>query len=81
MPAGGRVDSTATGINKTGAITGYYIDANRQVHGFFRKAAGGITKFDLPGPTATFSLGINNGGVITGYYTDTSGQHGFVGHP
>ena len=37
------------GINQTGAITGYYLDARGASHGFLRIADGAFTTFDAPG--------------------------------
>jgi len=58
-------------INKAGAITGHYIDANNVNHGFLRTPQGKIIKVDAPGAgTAagsgfgTFPTSINDGGTL-----------------
>ena len=73
--------TTPTGINPTGEITGYYVDASFVTHGFVRDRDGEITTFDAPGVGAngTFAKGINPRGEIAGYYYDASNVvHGFV---
>src|SRR5580658_8018182 len=68
----------------TGAIAGYYFDANFTSHGFLRAVTSVITAFDVPGAgtganQGTFAYTINTAGAAAGIYTDASGAvHGFV---
>jgi hypothetical protein len=77
-----------TSINPSGAITGYFFDANSLGRGFVRAKDGTITTFDVPGVGApyfgdgTIPQSINPNGEITGYYTDAHGTyHGFLRNP
>jgi hypothetical protein len=74
-------------INKAGAITGHYIDANNVIHGFLRSSAGDkLITFDAPGAgktagsgQGTFPESISNMGAITGHYVDPNNvNHGFL---
>ena len=67
---------TPAGINPTGVITGFYVDANSVQHGFVRAANGMITEFDPPGSILTNPNAIDQTGAITGFYFDAN----FVGH-
>jgi hypothetical protein len=67
---------TPMGINPTGAITGFYVDANSVRHGFLRAPGGKITEFDPTGSILTNPNAINQSGEITGFYFDAN----FVGH-
>ena len=69
-------------INSTGAITGYYTDANFLDHGFLRARDGTITTIDAPDSISTDALSINLAGVIAGSYIDANfAPHGFVRAP
>ena len=76
-------------INASGAITGYYVDANDVYHGFLRSPNGKLTTFDAPGAGAiagsfngTSPSSINDLGAITGSYPDANGfNHGFLRSP
>ena len=71
-------ETTPTGINPEGVITGIFIDSNGE-HGFLRARSGTITTVDAPGATGTGVAAISPQGAITGTYSDSSGmQHGFV---
>ncbi len=75
--AGVGVPTTATGINASGEITGYYsssrtYEISGQNHGFSRNASGVITSFDPPGSYGTTPTSINDSGVIAGFF-DTAG--------
>jgi hypothetical protein len=74
--------TTPTGINPSGAITGYYQDANG-FHGFLRAPNGTtFTNIDPPGTTGSnTTYAINPAGAITGAYGDASGFHGFLRAP
>src|SRR5437763_4232996 len=67
---------TPAGINSTGAITGFYVDASSLQHGFVRAPNGIITEFDPAGSIFTNPNAISETGAITGVYLDASG----VGH-
>src|SRR5881396_2997168 len=74
----------AVSINQSGAITGYYIDANHVHHGFLRASNGTLTTFDAPdagtgGGQGTTPLSIDQTEAATGFYIDESSlYHGFV---
>ena len=66
-------------LNDWGAITGTYIDANFNYHGYLRTPKGTVATVDPPGSVFTSSSGINDSGAITGTYSDANGvYHGFV---
>jgi hypothetical protein len=74
-------------INKAGAITGHFTDANDLHHGFLRSPAGDeIVTFDAPGAgttagsgQGTFPRSISDSGAITGHYSDSHNViHGFL---
>jgi hypothetical protein len=65
----GSVHTTALSIDASGAISGYYTDAQGTYHGFIRDAAGNFTSFDPAGSTGTYATSINASGTITGYYS------------
>ena len=73
-------------INRFGAVTGYYRDANNVYHGFVRAASGTLREFQAPGAdttpgsnNGTFPSGMNDAGAITGaYYDAQSVAHGFL---
>jgi hypothetical protein len=81
-----------SGINLSGAITGFIRDANAARHGFLRGPDGTFTMFDDPaagicstscgtiGPgQGTRAYAINPAGTITGFYSDNSARcHGYV---
>ncbi len=74
----GTVPCLETCLSPTGAVTGYYFDANLGLHGFVRGPKGTITEFDAPGAATGVTLGgtiaasITPLGVITGYSTDSN---------
>jgi uncharacterized membrane protein len=69
-------------INPSGAIAGWYQDANGVTHGFLRTRNGTFTSFDPTGSTYTVATGITPEMTITGWYQDTSGfAHGFLRAP
>jgi hypothetical protein len=67
---------TPAGINSTGAITGFFVDASSVRHGFVRAPGGTITEFDPTGSIFTNPNAIDQTGAITGFYFDAN----FVGH-
>ena len=76
-------------INDSGAITGYYLDANNVYHGFLRSPDGKFTTLDAPGAdltpgdfNGTLPNAINDAGAITGVYYDANNEgHGFLRSP
>jgi hypothetical protein len=76
-------------INNSGAITGYYLDANNVFHGFVRSPSGKFTSFQAPGAdttpgdfNGTTPNAINDAGAITGLYYDVNNvAHGFLRSP
>jgi hypothetical protein len=73
----------AYGVNSTGTITGFYVDANNELHAFLRDNSGNAANVDppgtAPGTLGAQALGINAGGAITGYFVDTNFLfHGFI---
>ena len=81
-----------SGINLSGAITGFTRDVNAARHGFLRASDGTFTIFDDPnaGTCSTFcgtigpgqgtrGYAINPSGEIAGFYSDNTGRcHGYV---
>jgi len=81
-------NSTATGINERGEVSGYFVAASGALHGFVWTAAGGMRDLnDLrqPGYTDTIVLGmdINDFGAITGRAVDpaTGVRSSFIALP
>jgi hypothetical protein len=74
----------ARGINDSGTVTGFYLDANCGSHGFvYDSSSGNFTTLDNPlasvASGGTSLEGINNLGEIVGVYNDATGDsHGFV---
>jgi len=69
-------------INNWGAITGTYIDANYNYHGYLRSPKGQIVNVDPVGSIGTGPAGINDTGAVTGLYLDPNNvYHGFVRIP
>ena len=78
LPAG-TGNSQATGINNSGEVSGFYVDAGGVNHGFL-DMGGSLTTFNAPvaGESGTQILGVNNLGEFVGDYTDAAGNtHGF----
>jgi hypothetical protein len=68
----------ATGINRSGSISGFYIDSAGVNHGFLL-ANGKFTTLDFPAATFTQAFGVNNEDDVVGAYIDTAGlTHGFI---
>jgi hypothetical protein len=79
--APGAVNGTSPfSINPAGAITGNYVDASSQTHGFLRESDGTFVTFDAPGDVnGTFPTSISALETITGYYVDANFfSHGFM---
>jgi len=72
------------GINREGAVTGGYLDANGVTHAYLRDPNGAITSFDAPGAGTAAGQGsyfnmINDAGTIPGVSIDSNFvQHGFI---
>lgn len=64
----GAANGTFTeGINDWTMVTGYYVDAEQNYHGFVRDPFGNTTSFDVPGDGGgTLSYAINNVGTTAG---------------
>ncbi len=80
----GTFTAGADGINPSGAIAGWYVDAKNMYHAFLRAPTGKITPFKVPGASGqgTYSDGINPSGAIAGSYLDASNvYHGFLRAP
>jgi hypothetical protein len=69
---GARLETSATGINDRGQITGSYVDGDAVYHGYLRDRRGRLTNVDLPGAVATAPAGINNRGQIVGRYYESA---------
>ena len=81
-PPGEQQGTASIAINPSGAITGFYFEANFVAHGFVRAPGGTFTTFDPPGSIYTFPSAITPTGVIIGSFEDASGvPHGFVRIP
>lgn len=82
-PSQGPLVCSADCLTPEGTITGYYFDANFELHGFVRAANGTVTTFDAPGAAqGTLPFGLNSAGEVTGAYLDASlVYHGFVRAP
>jgi uncharacterized membrane protein len=86
----GALMTVPLGINDRGQVVGSWVGPDATVnpvtgetgptHGFLWDN-GRVTKFDVPGATATAGYDINNRGQIAGNYSDADGaQHGYVLH-
>jgi probable HAF family extracellular repeat protein len=77
----GATETVARGINETGQIVGWFIDAmDGHTHGFLKDGTT-FTTIDVPGATQTIASGINEAGQIVGWFIDARGEHGFVATP
>ncbi len=73
-------NSTATGINDSGAVVGFTQPISTTSNGFLWQN-GKQSTLDYPGSTFTQPFGENNKGDIVGTYTDSGGVgHGFLYH-
>jgi len=78
----GSVETIPNSMNLSGAITGFYFDANFLVHSFLRSPDGTLTTIDFPGGYSTDAASLNPAGTITGSYRDANFLgHGFVRSP
>jgi uncharacterized membrane protein len=67
-----RRETSATGINDHGQITGSSVDADGGIRGYLRDRRGRLTDIDVPGAVATAPAGINNRGQIVGRYYESA---------
>jgi hypothetical protein len=68
----------ATDVNNIGEVSGFYLDASGDAHGFLLNGTT-ETAINYPGAVQTQVLGLNNVGQLSGFYIDASGNmHGFV---
>ncbi len=73
--------TTASGINNSNVIVGYYYDSQYFVHGYIYRS-GAYSAVNFPGATMTEVLGINDNADIVGMYQmpGTLNFHGFLRH-
>jgi probable HAF family extracellular repeat protein len=70
--------TSASGINSSGEIVGYWYDSTNVQHGFLL-SNGVFTSIDFPLAKSTEAWGINDDGEISGSFVDTSSvTHGFI---
>jgi uncharacterized membrane protein len=75
----GALGTFPTSLNRSMAVTGYYMVSPTQGRGFLQSPGGAITTFAVPGSLLTEPESINDPGDITGFYVTQPGfQHGFV---
>ncbi|MBV9303531.1 MAG: PEP-CTERM sorting domain-containing protein [Acidobacteriaceae bacterium] len=72
-PSFGAIETTATGINNAGDISGFYVDGADVTHGFL-DIGGTFSRFDDPNGifVNTSFLGLNNKGEVVGSYVDAN---------
>jgi hypothetical protein len=68
----GATSVTATDINNSDVISGFYTDSMGHVDGFLDNG-GMLTTLDAPGDTSTMLLGLNNNGLVVGVGTNAMG--------
>jgi uncharacterized membrane protein len=69
----GALHTRPNGINSSGEISGVYVDADNNIHGFLLDR-NGFTTIDVPGAVQTNALKINAQGDIVGFYVTPVGQ-------
>jgi hypothetical protein len=73
--------TTPVGINNSGTVVGYFLDAGFTREGFI-KSGNNYTTLDDPLATNRSAFtGINASGLAVGFYGDASGSHGFIYNP
>jgi hypothetical protein len=81
-PSGDPLSLTATAINNSDDVAGFYTTAGGTVDGFLKSAGGVFTPIAVPGAAWTKAWGVNDNGMVVGTYTDDTGtavtQHGFI---
>jgi hypothetical protein len=74
----GSTSAQAAGINNSGNVCGFFVDANGVNHGWVL-IEGDFDILNVPGSTVTQALGLNNKGLVAGSYIDSGGNsHGSV---
>lgn len=77
----GAASTQSWGINASGSIIGFYVNADKTTHGFVL-SAGQYSTIDFPGAAFTEANGINSLGDIVGDYAaaaaGTGPHHGFL---
>jgi len=73
--AAGQGTFAQQGLN-SGAIVGYYVDADGMAHGFVRSVNGNYTTFDVPGAAGTQAFGINDEGTVVGWWFEPPASNG-----
>jgi uncharacterized membrane protein len=77
IDAPGAVGGTfASGVNASGLVTGYYVDAGGAYHGFVWQngVATSVDYTGVSGVTSTFLFQDNSSGQVAGYYTGSDGN-------
>ncbi len=70
-----------TGVNDSGTVVGWYLDASTMIEHGFALSGVGNTDFRYPGAAITEPQGINSAGDIVGSYSPTGAKvHGFLLH-
>ena len=67
IDAPGALETQAIGVNNTGQVTGFYIDAAGNPHGFLWQN-GGLQTVDYPGAPVTLLSAVTDWGLIIGSY-------------
>jgi uncharacterized membrane protein len=77
----GAASTQSWGINASGSIVGFYVNADKTTHGFLL-SAGQFSAIDFPGAAFSEANGINSRGDIVGDYavtaTGSGPHHGFL---
>jgi hypothetical protein len=77
-----KVSLTATAINSSGAVAGFYSISGGTTFGFLKTASGHATKLAVHGASLTQPFGVNDLGEVVGAYAVGSGSsaatHGFT---
>ncbi len=72
------INTTATAINNSGEVAGFFTQANGDMFGFIDNG-GTFTTIDPAGSTAVMLLGLNDNGSAVGTYVDAAGvTHGLL---
>jgi hypothetical protein len=76
---------TATAINNSGDVAGFYAKSSSQTDAFLRLHSGRFITLAVPGAAMTQAFGVNDGDEVVGAYTVGSGSnaatHGFTWRP
>jgi len=74
IDAPGAVETDAIGVNNTGQVTGFYVDAAGNPHGFLWQN-GGLQTVDHPGAPLALLGHVTDWGLIIGNYGTLTSQH------